>query len=97
MTIRSLLIAVPLLLVSWIATLSIVALATDEAPAYVVLFPPQEFLSALPNGAAIMSASAFSVTLTSEDAGFARTLYQSGAMLVLPAGLPGCLPVPKQL
>lgn len=95
MTIRSLLLALPLLFLGWISVLLAVAVLTDEAPAYVVVFPGQKLMGGLPGDAAILAASRFSVTLTSEAPGFARALYASGAWIVLPAGLPGCLPLPQ--
>lgn len=95
MTIRSILIALPLLFLGWFSILVTVALLTDEAPAYVVLFPSDAFLSDLPDGVAIIAASSVSITFTSENRGFARSLYGSGAWIVLPAGLRGCLPMPQ--
>lgn len=95
MTIRALLLALPLLFLGWISVLLAVAVLTDEAPAYVVVFPGRALMQDLPGDAAILAASRFSVTLTSEAPGFARTLYASGARIVLPAGLPGCLPLPQ--
>ncbi len=95
MTIKSGLIALPLMFLGWLCTLIIVGLMSDAAPASVVMFPTQVFLQTLPEDSAILSANRFSVTLTSERAGFSRALYQHGAWLVLPAGLPGCLPLPE--
>lgn len=95
MTIRTLCIALPCLLVGWIAILSMVALKSDAAPAYVVLFPSDGLLNEISEEASILSVSKFSVTLTSDETGFARSLYNSGALVVLPAGLAGCLPVTK--
>jgi hypothetical protein len=95
MTIRTIAIAIPVVVLGWLTTLAVVALATDEAPAYVVLFPSDSFVRSLPDRAAIISTSAFSITLRSGETGFARSLYGSGARIVLPAGLRGCLPLPK--
>ncbi len=95
MTIRTVLIALPLLFAGWFSTLLVVALLTDEAPAYVVLFPGKDLMENLPEGASIIAASGFSVTLTSGEQSFARSLYSNGARIVLPAGLRGCLPMPK--
>lgn len=97
MTIKAALIALPLLVLGWLSTLAVVALLTDEAPAYVVLLPSQSFLQNLPENIAVMGWSEVSITVASNTDAFAKSLYQSGARLVLPAGLPGCLPLPKSL
>ncbi|KIC08955.1 hypothetical protein RA19_16745 [Leisingera sp. ANG-M1] len=95
MTIRSAALALPLLFLGWISVLLAVAVLTDEAPAYVVVFPGKDLLLDLPEGTAILAASRYSITLASGSEGFARALYGSGARIVLPAGLPGCLPLPR--
>ncbi|MCH2094323.1 MAG: hypothetical protein MK160_04315 [Rhodobacteraceae bacterium] len=94
MTTRPLLAALPLLVLTWLATLAAVAVITDQAPAYVVVFPSDALLANLPDDANILSASGLSVTLISDQESFARRLYEHGARLVLPAGLTGCLPMP---
>ncbi|WP_271950967.1 hypothetical protein [Ruegeria faecimaris] len=96
MTIRSLLTAIPLMVLGWLSVLVVVALITDEAPAYVVVFPSQGLMQNLADDAAVIGTSGISVTVTSESSGFAQSLYRQGARLVLPAGLPGCLPLPAQ-
>ncbi|MBG6165264.1 hypothetical protein [Roseibium album] len=45
----------------------------------------------IPEGAAIISISSFSVTLAGDYPDFAQTLYVAGAWFVLPANLSGCL------
>ncbi|WP_298916970.1 hypothetical protein [uncultured Roseobacter sp.] len=95
MTIRTILIALPTLFAGWIAVLVFVGLMTDAAPASVVLFPSQSFLANLPSDVSIIGSSRVSVTLVSDQPKFAGALYGSGAWVVLPAGLPGCLPLPK--
>lgn len=90
MTIRSGLLAVTLPFLGWISVLMVVAVMSDRTPAYVVLLPGERFMHGLPRETSITSASGFSVTLTSTAPGFARTLYGSGAWIVLPAGLRGC-------
>lgn len=91
MTIRA---ALWLLLIpaGWIGLLAGVMLASDVAPAALVVLPSDAFLAGLPKGVAILSSTPVSVTLTSEAPGLAATLYTSGAWLVLPAGLAGCAP-----
>jgi len=87
--------AAPFVLMGWIGVLTVVAFVSDGAPAYVVVFPSQILLENIPESSSILATSIASVTLTSDETGFARSLYRNGAWLVLPAGLPGCLPQPK--
>jgi len=75
--------------------MAVVMLVSDAAPAAVVLFPSSDFLSNVPEGTAVISRSAISLTVKGEAAGFGPALYKAGAVLVLPAGLTGCLPLPK--
>ncbi|MCO6384495.1 MAG: hypothetical protein JXQ91_08755 [Vannielia sp.] len=70
---------------------------SDAAPAAVVLLPGPGFLAALPGDAAIVSQNRVSLTLKSKQPDFAARLYRAGALLVLPAGLTGCLPLPGAL
>lgn len=67
---------------------------TDEAPGAVVLFPPENFISALPADVAVVDIGSGWIAVKSDGARLGKRLYQSGARLVLPAGLPGCLPLP---
>lgn len=86
-----------LLFVGWIAIMAVVMRVSDAAPAAVVLLPPADFVSRLPEDAAILAATPVSLTLKSGGADFAARLYAAGAWLVLPAGLTGCLPMPRAL
>ena len=95
MTIERLLLALAGMVAGWLGVLVTVGLISDAAPAYVVMLPPAGFLGRLDSDVAIMAAGRFTVTLTSDQPGLARRLYRAGAPLVLPAGLPGCLPLPK--
>ena len=95
MTIRAVFMAAPFVLMGWIGVLTVVAFVSDEAPAYVVLFPSQILVENISESSSILAASVASVTLTSDEAGFARSLYRNGAWLVLPAGLAGCSPQAK--
>ncbi|GLT11533.1 hypothetical protein ACFQFQ_24520 [Sulfitobacter porphyrae] len=95
MTIRGILCAIPLVFTGWILTLITVSLLTDEAPAQVVLFPSASFMQSLSDDIAILGSNGWSVTLAAPRSGFAASLYRTGARIVLPAGLPGCLPLPR--
>ena len=96
MTIKAIIASVPVVLSGWIATLAGVAVTSDKAPAYLVLLPSQNLLMDLPHDAEILATSRISVTLTSDETGFVRELYQDGAWLVLPAGLAGCFVAPSK-
>ena len=95
MTIKRLLLALVGMFSGWLAVLVMVGLFSDAAPAYVVPLPPQGLIGRLGPDIAIMTAGRFSITVTSDQPDLARRLYAAGAPLVLPAGLPGCLPLPK--
>jgi hypothetical protein len=92
---RRWLVAVPLVLIAWIGTLALVMRLGGEAPAALVILPPEGLVSGLPAGVSLVSAGPVSVTLRGgED--LVATLYALGAVLVLPAGLTGCLPQTAQ-
>lgn len=90
MTIRAALTSLALLCAGWLSLVAAVTVFSDAAPALLVMFPDPDLLDRLDAGTAIVSASAFSVTLASEQDDFALSLYRNGALLVLPAGLKGC-------
>lgn len=92
MTIRRVLIAIPILLLGWIATLATVMRAGGEAPAAFVPFPSAALIENLPQDIAITGRSPISLTLRSDADALPARLYQSGAWLVLPAGLEACIP-----
>lgn len=92
MTIKRLLIALPLMLLGWISTLAIVMRAGGEAPAAFVPFPSAALIENLPQDVAITGSSPISLTLRSEADNLPAQLYQAGAWLVLPAGLEACIP-----
>ncbi|WP_372574930.1 hypothetical protein [Ruegeria jejuensis] len=96
MTIRRVLIALPLLVLGWLSTLVAVSLMSDAAPGYVVVLPSSDFMERLEPDMSVLAASQVTVTLAAEDPRAALRLYRAGARLVLPAGLPGCLPLPRQ-
>jgi hypothetical protein len=89
---RPYLIALPIVLVMWLALLATVMRITGRAPAALVILPSASFLADLPAGIAITSQGPFSVTLTSTTPNLTAALYAAGAPIVLPAGLQGCLP-----
>ena len=92
MTIKRLLLALPLLLAGWIGTLAIVMALGGTAPAAFVPFPSAALIENLPQDVAITGRSAISLTLRSETGDLPARLYTSGAWLVLPAGLEACIP-----
>lgn len=90
--IRRLLLALPVLLLGWIAILAIVLRAGGPAPAILVPFPPRDLLETLAADVSVTGASPVSLTLRSEAPDLAARLYAAGAWLVLPAGLEACIP-----
>jgi len=67
---------------------------TDEAPGAVALFPADGFISSMPADMAVVGMGSGWVAVKSTGPDLGKRLYQAGARLVLPAGLPGCLPLP---
>ena len=91
MTIKTWIIAVVLVLVVWFSLQLSVMYFSDAAPGAVALFPSDGFISRLPEGAAIVDAGKNWIAISYDGANLGKTLYQAGAWIVLPAGLPGCL------
>lgn len=80
----------------WIATLSAVMVLTDAAPGAIVVLPTKTLIANLPEGAAVVGSGTMWVAVRSDTPGLGRALYRAGGRLVLPAGLPGCLPLPAR-
>lgn len=85
------LLALPVAAVAWIAILAGVMRLSADTPDALVMWPTAAMLAHLPDGAAITATSPYSITLRGGP-GLVAQLYASGARLVLPAGLQGCLP-----
>ncbi len=94
MTTRGALLALPAVLAGWIGLLAATMVVSDAAPAAMVVLPARDFLDRMPDGA-VIARTALTVTVRSDVPGLAPALYRAGAHLVLPAGLTGCLPVPR--
>jgi hypothetical protein len=90
MTIRQGLGSLALVAAGWIAVLAGVMLISDDAPAALVILPSDTLLADLPD-AAILSRTVVSVTIRDDAPHLAARAYRAGALLVLPAGLTGCL------
>ena len=96
MTIRHWLLALGGVFAGWLATLALVMLVSDAAPGAIVFLPSDGFVANLPEGAAVVGGGTSWIAIRSDASGLGRALYRAGAMLVLPAGLPGCLPLPAR-
>ena len=90
-TIRRVILALPVVVVAWVALMAVVMRVSDVAPAAVVPFPGS-VMTDLPQDAAILGVNRGAVTLANRP-GLTRDLYAAGAWIVLPAGLTGCLPL----
>lgn len=95
MTTRSWLLAVVLVLIGWVGVQAAVMRASDIAPGAIALFPKPGFAANLPADIAIVGLGTFWIAVRYDGPDLAKTLYSKGARLVLPAGLPGCLSLPK--
>jgi shikimate kinase len=94
MTIKGWLLTLACVFAGWLATLLGVMVLSDAAPGAIVLLPADDFATRLPDGAAIVGTGPAWVAIRSEAPGLGAALYRAGGRLVLPAGLPGCLPLP---
>ena len=79
----------------WLGTLALVMFFTDAAPGAIVVIPPENFASTLSGDIAVVGGGKFWIAVRSDAPDLGRVLYRAGALLVLPAGLPGCLPLPS--
>lgn len=91
-TIKRLALALPIVLLGWVAVMTVVMRFSDAAPAAVVPLPSRAFLQALPADVAILDVTDVAVTFANRP-NLAAALYRAGARIVLPAGLTGCLPL----
>lgn len=96
MTIRHWALGLGAVFAGWLAVLSAMMVLSDAAPGAVVLFPSGSFVANLPHGAAVVGRGAGWVAVRSDEPGLGLALYRAGGALVLPAGLPGCLPLPAR-
>lgn len=96
MTIRRWALAMFCVFVGWLITLLAVMVLSDAAPGAIVLWPSEDFVTRLPKGAAVAGGGGVWVAIRSEEPGLGEALYRAGGRLVLPAGLPGCLPLPGE-
>ena len=94
MTIRSWISSVVVVLIGWISLQLGVMYFTDVAPGAMALFPNEGFISRLPANAGIVEFGDFWITVASDEPALGKKLYAAGALIVLPAGLLGCLPLP---
>lgn len=97
MTIRSWLLSLVAVLTCWFGLQLAIMRWTDAAPGAVVLFPPTDFISRLPKDIAFVNAGDNWIAVKSDVANLGRSLNAAGAWIVLPAGLPGCLPLSQPL
>ncbi|MGR3501929.1 hypothetical protein [Pseudaestuariivita sp.] len=94
MIIRRTLLTLAAVFAGWIAVLSSVMLVSDAAPGAVAFLPRDGFIAALPPDAAVVGSGWGWIAIRSDAPGLGAALYRAGGLLVLPAGLTGCLPLP---
>ena len=80
-------------LTGWLAILVGVTVIAEPHPDVMVLGPPRHTLSLLRGtDIRITDLQETHTVLHGTGPGFVRTLYARGALLVLPARMPGCMP-----
>ncbi|MDX1786166.1 MAG: hypothetical protein R3210_08550 [Roseovarius sp.] len=94
MTIRRWALALLCVCAGWLAVLAAVMVLSGAAPGAIVFFPAGDFAQRLPKDVAIVEAGTTWIAVRGAQPGLGRELYRAGGRLVLPAGLPGCLPLP---
>ncbi len=94
MTIRSWIASVVVVLIGWISLQLGVMYFTDVAPGAMALFPNEGFISRLPANVGVVDIGDFWITVESDERALGEKLYAAGALIVLPAGLLGCFPLP---
>lgn len=94
MTIRTWFLSLATVVAGWFGLQLTVMRFTDAAPGALALFPAADFAAHLPRSIAIVGAGGHWIAVRSDEPNLGKVLYASGAVLVLPAGLPGCLPLP---
>jgi len=82
--------------VGWVGVLALVMVVSDAAPGAIVFLPAGGFVENLPDDAAIVGGGNNWLAVRSTAPGLGIALYRAGGRLVLPAGLPGCLPLPSR-
>lgn len=93
MTIRGWVLCLAVVIIAWVGIQALVMRFSDVAPGAVALFYGTQFGANLPGDMAIVGAGPFWMAVHYDGPDLAKTLYGAGAFLVLPAGLPGCLPL----
>jgi hypothetical protein len=87
-------VSVVIVLFGWISLQLGVMYFTDVAPGAMALFPSEHFISRLPANVGIVNIGDFWITVASDEPELGKQLYAAGALIALPAGLPGCFPLP---
>lgn len=87
-----------LVFLGWIGVLSLVMVLSDAAPGAIAYFPSSDAAPNLPEGAGVISGGAvwgggYWIGVRSDSPGLGGDLYRAGAVMVLPSGLAGCLPM----
>ena len=93
MTIRTWAFSIATVLVGWFRIQLSVMYFTDAAPGAVALCPSHDFVSRLLTDVVIVGAGSTWMAVWSDQSNLGKNLYAAGALIVLPAGLPGCLPL----
>jgi len=79
------------LLTAVFSLFAIVFALTGQAPAALVIFPPDRFPAEMPQDMRVLRWDTRTAVVTSDNADYVRRLYSAGAFLVLPVRRSGCI------
>ena len=85
------------ILAAWFVAIPLLTLIPGMSNSVRVYRPSEVFLEHLPEGSNIVSWSDRSIALSSDVPNFVLSLYKSGAILVLPAGMTGCVDIANKI
>ncbi len=95
MTIKTWAVSLGAAIIGWFGIQVFVMYFTDAAPVAVALFPSAALIASLPQDVSVVGGGANWIAARSDAPDLGKSLYAAGALVFLPAGLPGCLPLLK--
>ena len=79
------------LLIGWFGAMVVLMLVFDISSKALVVGPGLTIAEQIPEDVSLLDADPYSLIVTSDEPGYVRRLYASGAWIVFPSLNPGCL------